>query len=98
MAYNKGFSGASWQRCKVHFMRNILAHALHKEKNIFAQQLKAIWLMPTREQTCKQAEELYQLYERRFFKANRCLEDGLAFYSFPQLDAKKYLPPMRWNA
>lgn len=25
-AIRKGFSGASWQRCKVHFMRNILAH------------------------------------------------------------------------
>lgn len=83
-------------------MRNILAHVLHKEKNIFAQQLKAIWLVPTRGHTCKQAEELYQLYERRFFKANRCLEDGLedslVFYTFPHLNAKKYLPPMRWNA
>lgn len=37
VAYNKGFSDASWQRCKVHFMHNILAHVLHKEKNIFAQ-------------------------------------------------------------
>lgn len=36
---------------------------------------------------------LYQLYERRFFEANRCLEDGLedslVFYTFPHLDAKK---------
>ena len=49
-AIRKGVPGASWQRCKVHFMRNILAHVPHKEKNTFAQQLKAIWFASTREQ------------------------------------------------
>ena len=92
-AIRKGFPGASWQRCKVHFMRNILAHVPHKEKEAFAQQLKTIWLAPTREQACSQAEALCRLYERRFPKAIRRLEDGLedslAFYAFPQLDARK---------
>lgn len=92
-AIRKGFPGASWQRCKVHFMRNILAHVPHKEKNAFAQQLKAVWLAPTREQAYRRAEDLCQQYERRFPKAIRCLEDGLedslAFYTFPQLDARK---------
>ena len=64
-AIRKGFPGASWQRCKVHFMRNILAHVPHKEKDAFAQQLKTIWLAPTREQACSQAEALCRLYERR---------------------------------
>lgn len=31
-AIRKEFLGASWQRCKVHFMRNILAHVNQKEK------------------------------------------------------------------
>ena len=39
-AIRKGFPGASWQRCKVHFMRNILAHIPHKDKDTFAQNLK----------------------------------------------------------
>ena len=34
-AIRKGFPGASWQRCKVHFMRNILAHIPHKDKDAF---------------------------------------------------------------
>ena len=50
-------------------------------------------LAPTREQACSQAEALCRLYERRFPKAIRRLEDGLedslAFYAFPQLDARK---------
>ena len=96
-AIHKGFPGASWQRCKVHFMRNILAHVSHKEKNKFAQQLKAIWLAPTSEQAYRRAEELCRQYERRFPKAIRCLEagleDSLTFYAFPQLDARKISSP-----
>ena len=92
-AIRKGFPGASWQRCKVHFMRNILAHIPHKDKDAFAQNLKTIWLAPTREQACKLAEEICRQYEHRFPKAIRCLEDGLedslSFYAFPQLDARK---------
>lgn len=49
----KGFPGASCQRCKEYFMRNILAHIPHKEKNAFAQQLKTIWRAPTREHACR---------------------------------------------
>lgn len=92
-AIRKGFPGASWQRCKVHFMRNILAYIPQKEKKSFSQQLKAIWLAPSKEQAYKRAEELIQAYERRFPKAIHCLEEGLedslAFYDFPQLDARK---------
>ena len=92
-AIRKGFPGASWQRCKVHFMRNILAHIPHKDKDAFAQNLKTIWLAPTREQARKLAEEICRQYEHRFPKAICCLEDGLedslSFYAFPQLDARK---------
>ena len=92
-AIRKGFPGASWQRCKVHFMRNILAHIPHKDKDAFAQNLKTIWLAPTREQARKLAEEICRRYEHRFSKAICCLEDGLedslSFYTFPQLDARK---------
>lgn len=78
----------------MHFMRNILAYVPLKEKNAFAQQLKAVWLALTRELAYRRAEDLCQQYERRFPKAIRYLEDGLedslAFYTFPQqLDARK---------
>jgi transposase-like protein len=38
-AIRESFPGASWQRCKVHFMRNILVHVPQKEKDVFAAQL-----------------------------------------------------------
>jgi len=46
-AVRKSFPGASRQRCKVHFMRNILAHVPQKEKEAFAAKLKEIWLAPS---------------------------------------------------
>ena len=48
-AIRESFPGASWQRCKVHFMRNILAYVPQKEKKSFAAVLKEIWLTPTAE-------------------------------------------------
>ena len=92
-AIREGFSGASWQRCKVHFMRNIMAHIPQRDKKPFAGELKEIWLAPSAEVARKRATELAEKYERRFPKAVQCLEDGLedslAFYAFPQLDARK---------
>lgn len=41
-AIRTSFVGASWRRCKVHFMRNILAHIPHRDKAGFAGQLKEI--------------------------------------------------------
>lgn len=46
-AIRESFPGALWQRCKVHFMRNILAYVPQKEKKSFAETLKGIRLAPT---------------------------------------------------
>lgn len=42
----RAFPGASRQRCKVHFMRNILVHISKRDKEIFAGLLKLIWASP----------------------------------------------------
>lgn len=92
-AIRESFSGASWQRCKVHFMRNILAHVPQKEKDAFAAHLKEIWLAPSAELARQRAEQLSERYEKRFPRAMEILEEGLedslAFYAFPELDARK---------
>ena len=92
-AIRKEFLGASWQRCKVHFMRNILAHVNQKEKEKFASQLKQIWLEPDRESAISCAKRLIDKYEDRFPKATECLESGLEdslqFYAFPEIDHRK---------
>lgn len=45
-AIRESFLGCSWQRCKVHMMRNVLAHIPSREKERFAARLKQIWLQP----------------------------------------------------
>ena len=92
-AIRESFPGASWQRRKVHFMRNILAHVPQKEKDSFAAQLKEIWLAPSAELARQRAKQLSERYEKRFPKAIEILEEGLenslAFYVFPELDTRK---------
>ena len=92
-AIQASFPGASWQRCKVHFMRNILAYVPQKEKKSFACVLKEIWLAPTAELARKRAYDVIDTYAKRFPKAVQCLENGLEdsliFYAFPKLDARK---------
>lgn len=92
-AVRKEFLGAAWQRCKVHLMRNVLAHVNQKEKLEFAARLKQIWLEPDKESAIDCANRLCAKYEKRFPKAIECLqnglEDSLQFYAFEEIDHRK---------
>jgi len=92
-AITKEFIGTSWQRCKVHFMRNILAYVGHRHKDSFAKQLKHIWLQPDEKQARAYAQSFMESYEKQFPEATRCLEEGLEdslqFYRFDQIDHRK---------
>ena len=92
-AIQEGFPGASWQRCKVHFMRNILAHIPQRSKDAFAKELKQIWLAEDAEHARALAAALAEKYRSKYPKAIECLEDGLedslTFFSFPMFDQRK---------
>lgn len=92
-AVRKEWIGASWQRCKVHFMRNILARVSSKDKARLAEKLKHIWLQPDRESAKKLAGVIIEEYERKYPEAMRCLEEGLEeslqFYNFPEVDKRR---------
>ena len=92
-AIQEGFPGASWQRCKVHFMRNILAHIPQRTKDAFAKELKQIWLAEDAEHARALAVALAEKYRSKYPKAIECLENGLedslTFFSFPMIDQRK---------
>ena len=92
-AIGECFPGASWQRCKVHFMRNILVHVPHREKERFASLLKGIWMTTDLETAKQRAGDLANQYRDKSPKAVETLEEGLedalTFLSFPSLDARK---------
>jgi putative transposase len=92
-AVQKAFLGCSWQRCKVHFMRNILAHVSHREKGVFAEKLKTIWLQPTKAAALRSARMLIDEYRDRFPRAIATLEEGLEdalqYLAFSSFDHRK---------
>ena len=92
-AFKESFIGGMWQRCKVHFMRNILAHVPHRAKQRFAYKLKQIWLQENRKEAEKIAKEIIEEFEQKYPDAievlRNGLEDSLQFYYFPQIDKRK---------
>jgi putative transposase len=78
--------GAEWQRCVVHFERNILSHVPATSMGEVAEDLKAIFKV-RRVKTAKAlAEEFVELYGKRFPKAVTVFEagigDALTYLSF----------------
>jgi putative transposase len=92
-AIRKSFIGCSWQRCKVHFMQNILVHVPAKSKSEFARKLKQIWLQPDIESAKAYANSLMDTYENQYPGAIEILEEGLEdslqFYAFKRIDHRK---------
>jgi transposase-like protein len=89
-AVRKCFLGASWQRCKVHFMRNVMARVSHRDKGEFAAKLKQIWLQPDKKGAMKQARLFISEYKEKYPEAIEVLraglEDSLQFYGFEDFD------------
>ena len=76
-AIQQGFVGTSWQRCKVHLMRNILGHVPQKAKGTVGADVSRIWLEPDAQQARSYARHVFEKYEKRFPEAMKCLEEGL---------------------
>ncbi len=79
--------GVKWQRCVVHFERNVLSHVPASSMAEVAQDLKAIFKV-RREKTARAlAEEFVDLYAKRFPKAVAVFEagigDALSYLSYP---------------
>jgi len=79
--------GAEWQRCVVHFERNVLAHVPASEMSAVAEDLKAIFKVRRKKTARALAEEFVELYGGSFPKAISVFEagigDALTYLSFP---------------
>lgn len=76
-AVAREFVGAAWQRCQVHFLRNVLSCTPPTLKLDMAQALKGIFACDRIEDARTRASEVLQRFETRAPKACRCLENGL---------------------
>ncbi len=87
------FAGATWQRCKVHLARNILATVNHAHKDMVAATVRTIYAQPDAEATRTQLHEVVTMLETRFPKAAEILAnaegDVTAYTGFPKAHWRK---------
>jgi putative transposase len=81
------FTGASWQRCRVHFMRNVLSHVPKRDKSIVAAAIRTVFAQPNQEAARQQLAEVVRAMESRWLKAAEVLARGenevLTYMTFP---------------
>ena len=81
------FHGASWQRCRVHFMRNVLALIPKAEKAVVAALLRTIFAQPHREAAGEPLGLVCDLLDKRWPNAAQLVrsaeDDILAYMAFP---------------
>jgi putative transposase len=79
--------GAGWQRCVVHFERNVLAHVPASLTADVAEDLKAIFKVKRQKTAEALAQEFVSLYEKSYPKAvaifEAGIEDALTYLRYP---------------
>ena len=75
-AVAKVYPEAAWQRCQVHFLRNILSITPNKYKEALAIELRLMFTASTTEKARKVKEEIVAEYEGVAEQAMKTLEEG----------------------
>jgi transposase-like protein len=80
--------GASWQRCRVHFLRNALAVVPKAAQQLVAATIRTVFAQPTPEAACTQWRQIADNFRDRWPRLAALLDeaevDVLAFLAFPQ--------------
>ena len=87
------FSGASWQRCRTHFMTNLLTRVPRSAQPWVATMVRTIYQQPSAEEVHAQLERVSDQLSDRFADASSMLTEAgadiLAFTHFPQAHWKQ---------
>ncbi len=68
---------AGWQRCQVHFGRNVLSHTPSRHKADMAEGLKRVFRAESAAEAREKAHALMEEMEQKAPRAVTCLEEGL---------------------
>jgi transposase-like protein len=86
-AIREVFVGAAWQRCRVHFMRSLLAHVPKAAQAMVAATVRTIFQQPDRAAARAQLGQVIEALEGQFPKVVELLiaaeEEVFAFYDVP---------------
>src|SRR5690606_38737170 len=81
------FVGSSWQRCRVHFMRNVLSKVPKASSEMVAAAIRTAFAQPDPQHVRSQLDEVARMLDAKFPEVAAMLrdtcEDLLAFTAFP---------------
>lgn len=87
-AGERHFQGASWQRCQVHYARNLLGMVGRARRKGLAEGLRGVFAAPSREVALRLASELAERWRGSYPKVAEHLEEHieecLACLAFPE--------------
>jgi transposase-like protein len=80
--------GAAWQRCRTHFMRNLLQRVPRSAQGLVGTLVRTVFAQPDAASTHSQMDHVIAQLQKRFPKAAELLEESraelLAFTCFPK--------------
>ena len=80
--------GATWQRCRVHFMRNALAHVPKGQNTMVAAAIRQVFLQPDHAAATQTWRHVADQLRARWPKLGACMDDAehdvLAYMTFPE--------------
>jgi len=87
-AIEQVLTGAVWQRCRVHFMRNVLSQVPKSSQSMVSSIIRTIFEHQTQEEAILQLRQVVNQLHGKFPKAMEILEqaesDVLAYMAFPK--------------
>jgi putative transposase len=86
------FPGCSWQRCRTHFMRNVLCRVPRSAQPFVATMVRTIFAQPSAEEVQAQLSRVTQQLEARFPDVARMLEEA-----GPDITAFSFFPIEHWR-
>jgi putative transposase len=94
-------AGAGWQRCRVHFLRNVLARVPKGSAEMVAAAIRTIFAQPTGAEVCEQVDKVAAMLQPKFPALATMLldarEDPTAFASFPAAHWAKIWSTNHWS-
>ena len=80
--------GASWQRCRVHFMRNALSLVPKAAQQMVGATIRTVFAQPSAKSACEQWRRVSDGFRHRFPRLSELMEEAeedlLAYAAFPQ--------------
>ncbi len=94
-AIQKHFQGASWQRCQVHLMRNILGSCSLRHRSEVAAFAKLVLQAPDMKEARRRLDEFVERFQKTAPKSVACLEEAFEDAMVVMVLPEKYRKRLR---